>query len=62
MCCAFELFANRYREDCKKLCHFVHRVEAFLMETEEEADMNEPGWQAAFTVSDRAYLGVVVSL
>ncbi|WIA39971.1 hypothetical protein OEZ86_013401 [Tetradesmus obliquus] len=40
---------KRYRDDCKKLAHFVHRVEAFLMETEEEADMSGPGWQAAFS-------------
>jgi hypothetical protein len=40
----------RYRDDCKKLAHFVHRVESFLMETEDEADMSGPGWQAAFSV------------
>jgi hypothetical protein len=39
-----------YRDDCKKLAHFVHRVESFLMETEDEADMSGPGWQAAFSV------------
>lgn len=44
--------ACSYRDDCKKLAHFVHRVEAFLMETEEEADMSGPGWQAAFSVSN----------
>lgn len=41
----------RYREDCKKLLVFVKRVELFLTETEEDADMDEPGWQAAFAVS-----------
>lgn len=47
---------SRFREDCKKLAYFVHRVEAFLMETEEEADMTQPGWQAAFAVSIKAGL------
>eukprot|EP00879_Flechtneria_rotunda_P014696 GHRR01015357.1.p1 GENE.GHRR01015357.1~~GHRR01015357.1.p1 ORF type:complete len:292 (+),score=92.48 GHRR01015357.1:1374-2249(+) len=49
---------KRYRDDCKKLAHFVHRVEGFLMETEEEADMTGPGWQAAFSALHESLLEV----
>lgn len=52
--CGATLDMPRYRDDCKKLAHFVHRVESFLMETEDDVDMEGPGWQAAFTVSAAA--------
>jgi hypothetical protein len=48
-CCCLPAVSS-YRDDCKTLAHFVHRVESFLMETEDEADMSGPGWQAAFSV------------
>lgn len=41
----------RFREDCDKLAQFVRKIEAFIMQTEDEADMTGPGWQAAFSVS-----------
>lgn len=28
----------------------MQRIEAFLMETEDDADMTAPGWEAAFSV------------
>lgn len=40
----------RFREDCEKLAHFVHRIESFITETEDDADMSGPGWEAAFSV------------
>lgn len=44
---------KRFREDCRKLAAFVQRIESVIMEVESDADPNEPGWQAAFTVSLR---------
>ncbi|KAF8062913.1 hypothetical protein HT031_003751 [Scenedesmus sp. PABB004] len=49
---------KRYRDDCKKLASFVRRVEGFLMETEDEVDMDAPGWQAAFSALHEALLEV----
>lgn len=46
MCC-------RFRSDCEKLASFVQRIERFLMETEDDADMTAPGWEAAFSVGMR---------
>ncbi len=43
--------AHRFRQDCEKLATFVRKIEAFIMQTEDESDMTGPGWQAAFSVS-----------
>jgi hypothetical protein len=47
----------RFREDCDKLAQFVRKIEAFIMQTEDEADMTGPGWQAAFSVSSGSTCG-----
>lgn len=53
LCC---LWCCRYRKDCEKLARFVHRIEAFITETEDDADMTAPAWQAAFEVGSQAAL------
>jgi hypothetical protein len=42
----------RFRKDCELLAGFVHRIEHFITETEDDTDMTGPGWEAAFSVSD----------
>lgn len=53
LCC---VWCCRYRKDCEKLARFVHRIEAFITETEDDADMTAPAWQAAFEVGSQAAL------
>jgi hypothetical protein len=48
-CCCF---CCRFRKDCELLAGFVHRIEHFITETEDDTDMTGPGWEAAFSVSD----------
>jgi hypothetical protein len=42
---------HRFRKDCELLAGFVHRIEHFITETEDDTDMTGPGWEAAFSVS-----------
>ena len=41
---------HRFRDDCRKLAYFVHRIEALITETEDSTDMTAPGWEDAFNV------------
>jgi hypothetical protein len=45
-------FCYRFRKDCELLAGFVHRIEHFITETEDDTDLTGPGWEAAFSVSD----------
>lgn len=44
------LKVKRFRQDCKKLADYVHRVEGFLLQLAEFDNVNSSGWDAAFTV------------